>query len=128
MKGLKKISPVFFAAILAVPVFFSDSCKKKDTPPTAIITVLDSIFQTPIPDATVTLYLNQTSKVTGAPAIPPNPDTKITDSRGQVTFVLKNEASYFVRVTTSISATIDSAILIRFKKNEVTPVTILYNP
>ena len=132
MTGLQKYILMVLAVTVALPFFVSTSCKKKDKPPEAVITVLDSAFSLPVAEANVRLELDgKYSVLTGNPAVAPNPDVKITDASGQVTFTLKYEAAYFAAVTkaghVNKAGLPDTAYtLVRFKKNEVNEITILF--
>lgn len=126
MKGFEKIATGVFFVLLCLPFFFENSCKKPDSLPAAIITVLDSVTNAPVVNAKVRLQLDTiTNRQTHANTIPPEPSFKMTDEKGEVKFTLKYEAAYFAEVTKELNK--DTATdLVRFKKNDVTNLTILY--
>ena len=118
MKETQKIIVAFLTGAFVISFFFVSCKKKKENPPEAIITVVDSATLKPVAGDTVRLHQDYLySKVNGNQAAPPDPDRKTTDARGEVKFTLKYEATFWAEVTSALKPGKKDSVLVRFQKN-----------
>jgi hypothetical protein len=93
-----RFAGVALLSLFIVSVYPLSSCKKKNCPADAEITILDSLTGKPLPGATVILHADTTSAKNG-PLAAYLPDKKTTDASGKTYHEFPYEALLFIWVT-----------------------------